>query len=369
MLVRQIMRLLRTLADNGKRVLVVTHDLEHFDLVDEVVVLRAGGTAAYVGPPSGVFPHFGTGTWADTFALLAEKERGHPARGTGGTRVEAVDLPPARTDAATTARQARVALERQARLVVADRAFLALSVAMPLVLGLLAFAVPGSNGLGPSPDPVSAEAARLLVLLTVGAAFLGMSSAVRDLVGERSIYTHEHRAGLRPGAYLAAKLTAFSVIACLQAVLLVGLVLTFRPGPQAGVVLPSGAVELALSIASISLVSVALGLAISSRISTSEQAMPPLVVAIMGQLVMCGGLFPVDGRGVLPVLSAFFPSRWGYAAAASTVDLNRVSQAVDPDQLWQHSATTWWGCILVLIAMWALLVWATWAGLRKERQA
>lgn len=372
-LVLQIMQLLRTLADNGKRVLLVTHDLEHFALVDEVVVLKAGGTAAYVGSPSGVFSYFGTRSWAETFAVLAEPARsqlaGSPrARGTGGTTVEAMDLPPARTDAATTIRQARVALERQARLVVADRAFLALSVAMPLVLGLLAFAVPGSSGLGPSSDPLSAEAARLLVLLTIGAAFLGMSSAVRDLVGERSIFTHERRAGLRPVAYLAAKLTAFSLIASLQAMLLVGLVLTFRPGPQSGVVLPSGPAELTFAIVATSLVSVALGLAISSRISTSEQAMPPLVVGIMGQLVMCGGLFPVDGRGVLPVLSALFPSRWGYAAAASTVDLNQVSKAVDPDQLWQHSATTWWGCLLVLAAMWTLLVSATWAGLGKERR-
>ncbi len=369
-LVRQIMRMLRQLADSGKRVLLVTHDLEHLDLVDQVVVLRAGGTAAYVGPPAGVFTHFGTGSWADTFALLAVPEPHQDKAGAtsgGGTNIEALDLPPARTDAATTLRQTRVVLERQTRLVAADRPFLALSLAMPLVLALLSFAVPGSSGLGPSSDPASAEAARLLVLVIVGAAFLGMSGPVRDLVGERGIYAHERRAGLQPFAYLTAKLTAFSVIASVQAAFLVALVVAFRPGPAEGSVLPSGELELGVGVALTALVGVALGLSISARINTPEQAMPPLVVAIMGQLVMCGGLFPLDGRGVLGALSAVFPSRWGYAAAASTVDLNRGSQAIDPDPLWTHVATTWWGCVMVLTAMLGLLVWLAWTGLRKER--
>ena len=66
-LVLQIMGVLRGLADAGKLVLVVTHDLEHLDKVDNVLVLRAGGTPTYYGSPSGVFAFFGTETWAETF--------------------------------------------------------------------------------------------------------------------------------------------------------------------------------------------------------------------------------------------------------------------------------------------------------------
>ena len=74
-LVLQIMTLLRQLADEGKRVFVVTHDLEHLALVDHVLVLRAGGTVAYYGPPAGVFSHFETSTWAETFAELSVPRR------------------------------------------------------------------------------------------------------------------------------------------------------------------------------------------------------------------------------------------------------------------------------------------------------
>ena len=61
-LVLQIMTLLRRLADARERVFLVTHDLDHLDLVDQVLVLRAGGTAAYYGPPDGISAHFGTST-------------------------------------------------------------------------------------------------------------------------------------------------------------------------------------------------------------------------------------------------------------------------------------------------------------------
>ena len=143
-------------------------------------------------------------------------------------------------------------------------------------------------------------------------------------------------------------------MAAFQSVLLAGLVLAFRPGPRNALVMGSGQVELASAVIATALTGVALGLAVSSRVSTIEQSMPPLVLLVMGQLVMCGGLFQVDGRGVLPVLSWAFPTRWGYAAAASTVDLNHISPDVDPDGLWVHSASNWTGCMLLLVVIAAI---------------
>ena len=173
-LVLQIMDVLRELADDGKLVLVVTHDLEHLDKVDNVLVLRAGGTPAYYGPPSGVFASFGTTTWAETFEVLAEPTK--PARATmrpaRSERSSAHELPAARSGLRAVLSQTFVVLGRQLRLIAADPLYLALLVGMPLLLGALALAVPGSDGLGPAKDPKSAEALRLLVLLIVGAAFL-----------------------------------------------------------------------------------------------------------------------------------------------------------------------------------------------------
>jgi hypothetical protein len=270
-LVLQIMRLLRGLADQGKRVFVVTHDLEHLSLVDHVLILRSGGTVAYYGPPADVFQHFGTTSWAETFELLGRSggERDlSPSESDQGrvTSVEAYDLPDTRSGFGGLARSVWVVLVRQLRLIGADPLYAALLVGMPLALGLLAVAVPGSDGFAKPADPTSAEAARLLVLIIVGAAFLGLAGAIRDLVGEREIFEHERDAGLSPLGYLSSKVCVFSGMAIVQCAILVGFVLTFRSAPTDPLVLASGSAELFAATVATALTGVLLGLAVSSRV-------------------------------------------------------------------------------------------------------
>ena len=83
-----------------------------------------------------------------------------------------------------------------------------------------------------------------------------------------------------------------------------------------------------------------LGLAISAFVSSSEQVMPVLVVTIMAQLVLAGGIIPVAGRPVFEQLSWLMPARWGYAMAASTVDMVTILPTRD-DALWHHEASQW----------------------------
>jgi hypothetical protein len=73
---------------------------------------------------------------------------------------------------------------------------------------------------------------------------------------------------------------------------------------------------------------------------TTEQIMPLLVVTIMSQLVLAGGMIPVTGRAGLNQLSWLTPGRWGYAAGASSIDfpdLVKVKQIPTNDPIWQHS--------------------------------
>jgi len=86
-----------------------------------------------------------------------------------------------------------------------------------------------------------------------------------------------------------------------------------------------------------------LGLVLSSIARSNEQIMPLLVVSLMLQLVLGGGLVPVTGRVFLDQLSWAVPSRWGYAASASTVDLWRlVPGTLSPkDGHWKHTPGAW----------------------------
>jgi hypothetical protein len=84
-------------------------------------------------------------------------------------------------------------------------------------------------------------------------------------------------------------------------------------------------------------------LAISALVRSSEQIMPLFVVAVMAQLVLCGGMVPVTGRLGLDQLSWLMPARWGYAAAASTVDVRHLvpPTMLPQDQFWQHTRHFW----------------------------
>ncbi|CAM5353268.1 ABC transporter ATP-binding protein OS=Streptomyces aurantiogriseus OX=66870 GN=GCM10010251_90560 PE=4 SV=1 [Streptomyces aurantiogriseus] len=64
---RDVMQLLRGLADDGRTVLVVTHSVAELALCDKLLVMAPGGAVAYFGPPEEALNFFGYDTWADVF--------------------------------------------------------------------------------------------------------------------------------------------------------------------------------------------------------------------------------------------------------------------------------------------------------------
>src|ERR1700733_10334649 len=67
---RQVMTMLRQLADAGRVVVVVTHSLTYLDACDQVLLLAPGGKTAFCGPPSGIGRAMGTTNWADIFTKV-----------------------------------------------------------------------------------------------------------------------------------------------------------------------------------------------------------------------------------------------------------------------------------------------------------
>ncbi|EHI44289.1 ABC transporter [Rhodococcus opacus PD630] len=369
---RQIMATLRRLADSGRVVVIVTHSLSYLEMCDQVLLLAPGGKTAYVGPPDKVGAALGSTDWADIFARVAADPDGVFAE-YRATR-PAVEVPPPSppgplgSPAHTSRRkQLSTVVRRQARLIRADRGYLIFLSLLPFVLGGLAVLVPGDTGFGPSGLDESGELTQILVVLILGAAFMGCSLTIRDLVGERMIYHRERAAGLLPSAYLTAKIVVFCAAAIVQSVIMVTIVFVGKGFPGRGSVIPSGSVELIVDIAVTTCSCVLVGLALSSVARSNEQVMPMLVVTIMVQLVMCGGLITITGRAVLEQVSWLFPSRWGFAAAASTVDLRTNATGTEPDTLWQHSASWWLLNIAMLVLISCVLAVVTYSRLRLRR--
>ncbi|HET6211327.1 MAG TPA: FHA domain-containing protein [Micromonosporaceae bacterium] len=246
---------------------------------------------------------------------------------------------------------------RMLSVIVADRGYALFLLGLPLALALLTHSVPGNDGLKPPANPLlighSLEAQRLLVVLIVGAAFLGIAPAIREIVSESTIYSRERAVGLSPGAYLASKLTVFAVVNSVQVALFVWLSLLGRGAPKEALVLGSPTGEVIVAVALVALTSTVMGLFISALVRTTEQTTPVLVVLVMAQLVLSGGLFELQGEAVLNQISWLAQTRWGFAAGASTVDLLRLSPV--EDSLWQHTAGAWWRSIGLLALHGAVL--------------
>jgi ABC-type multidrug transport system ATPase subunit/pSer/pThr/pTyr-binding forkhead associated (FHA) protein len=339
---RQLMTSLRNIADAGRAVVVVTHNVASLDQCDTVVVLAPGGIPVYHGPPGRLTDRFGTNDWADVFAMVASGVTADPIRldspATPRPARRARPAPPGRQ---AVARQIGVLCRRHARLIVADRGYAAFLTALPVLLGVLALAVPGTAGLRNATAFEAVEAGQILVLVFVGAAFMGGAAGAREVIGERDIVLRERATGVLPAAYAIAKVVVFAVVCAVQATLLVTVLVAVKPRPSDGVVLPGPTVELLVAVWATALASCLLGLLGSALVRSAEQAMPVLVVTVMAQLVLCGGMVPVTGRAVLAELSWLFPARWGYAAGAGTVDLTGSGGDLPDDWLWSHALGPW----------------------------
>jgi hypothetical protein len=92
---------------------------------------------------------------------------------------------------------------------------------------------------------------------------------------------------------------------------------------------------------------------VSAIVSTSEKAMPFLVLFTMIQVVLSGYVVPLAHNPGLSQFSMIAPSRWGLAAVASTVNLNGISPAKISitDPLWNPSSAHWLRDMGVMIGL------------------
>nr|WP_306789643.1 ATP-binding cassette domain-containing protein [Mycolicibacterium aubagnense] len=343
---RQVMQMLRRLADAGRTVLVVTHSLTYLNMCDQVLLLAPGGKTVYAGPPQAVGSVMGTQDWADIFAWVSANP--DAAHAVFLQRVPAATGPPAPPEPAgplgapartSTGRQMLTVARRQLQLIFADRIYTSFLLLLPFILGAMSLIVPGDTGfgvatVGHSPN----EPNQLLIVANIAAVFMGTALTIRDLVGERTIFRREQAVGLSAAAYLSAKVVVYSAFTAIQTAIVVAIVVIGKGAPtQGALLLGNPTLDFYVSLTAAAIVSAILGLLLSSVARSSEQILPMLVVVIMLSIVFSGGMIPVTGRVGLDQASWFLPGRWGFAASASVVDLLKIAplMSVD-DQLWHH---------------------------------
>jgi ABC transport system ATP-binding/permease protein len=370
---------MRDLAHDGRTVIVVTHSVDNLDTCDRLLVLVPGGRIAYYGPPEEGLSYFGQARWAEVFQAFehhsdrdwaaeyaaspayAQYVLGRPKPQAQAGAPEASAPPPPQPRGGF--RQMTTLTRRYVRVIASDRGYLLSMILLPIILGGLIYFVGNKQGLQ-GPPGLKSNGSTVLLMLVICDCLAGAALSVRELVKERVIYVRERAAGLSSGAYLSSKLLVLGVISIVQAFILVLLGVATRKLPLTGSFLTHASLaELLLGIAALCLTSMCLGLLVSALVSTSEKAMPFLVLLTMIQVILSGGV-PVS----LPFgLTAIAPARWGFGAVASTADLNNTSPIPgnSPDKLWDHTSSQWLTNMGVTIGLGLLLVLFTWISLRR----
>ena len=232
---------------------------------------------------------------------------------------------------------------------------------LPLIMAAVGFISGDEFGLGAGAAVEGLPnrnlyARSLLLLLVLGAAFMGAAASILELVKERAIYERERSVGVSNSAYLASKVIVLGVITALQAALFAWLALLGRAGPQAPLIFSSGYLEIVVVVMALAVVSMAAGLLLSALIATGEAAMPALVVFTMTQVVLSGAIqlryaWMLDGPARLD------PAYWAMNAMSASADLNVLSGLHGAERFawWVHSAAGWQGSMLHLATMFAAL--------------
>ncbi|MFE6365061.1 FHA domain-containing protein [Streptomyces sp. NPDC057806] len=379
---RDVMQLLRGLADDGRTVLVVTHSVAELAICDKLLVMAPGGAVAYFGPPEEALNFFGYDTWADVFSAFENyRDYDWAGRWKGSQHYQmyaadidaiapqSVQMPPMQAMRPPKPQgwgsQLLTLVRRYVSVIASDKGFLALTVILPAVLGAVSLLIdpdkdllvrPVNPGTG-MPVP-NGTATTVLLILAVGACFAGAANSVRELIKERVIYERERATGLSRSAYLMSKVIVLGTITVLQGLMVGAIGFSSRTIPDEALILGEGKtavlLELSIPIMGLGFTSMMFGLVISSLVKTAEKTMPLLVMFAIVQVVFTGCLFALHGSPGVNEFSYLMPSRWAVAAAGATLDFNNISppkEKGDTDPLWDHTVGAYGLDMIALIVL------------------
>lgn len=429
---RSVMMMLRRLADSGRTVVLVTHSVESLYLCDRVLCLAPGGRTAWYGPPEEMPRYFERQSYQEIFQLLDSRGAlDHAAAEGGNLAVDPAELRD-RYEASTAAqRYVRAPLEsyeqalavdapeeatvrrgpalrhwfgqvgtltrRYAQIMRTDRRTLTVLAITGPVLGLvLLLRLPPAQLGGPdATQPLFSQAAVISFILVIGITQVATSTSAREIVKERAILSRERTVGVFPSAYLVSKVVVLGGIAVAQAVVIIGIATARQRGPTVGIALGSGRMELFAVGALVALGAMAAGLLLSALVDSPDRV-ALILPAILGfhVLVTAGEVMPSVPR--VPVLEQaryLSTARWGYAAMASTVDvedrgaparvlgelsgmtleeLGSVQSIEDLEELapigedLRHRSSVWWRDVAAIAGLTALMLAATAVVLRRK---
>jgi ABC-type multidrug transport system ATPase subunit len=369
---RSVMELLRKLAKAGRGVVVVTHSVQSLDLCDQVLFLAPGGVEAFFGPTNEALTFFGRSQYASVFQELEAapserwKRRRQRRRQTLGRDTQ-TKRAPAPTAAGVWWRQLWTLCRRQLAILAADRRNLTYLLAEVLIPAILILAIVGSDSFVPNAEKLH-NARTLVGALAVSAAVIGSANAIREVVKELPVYYRERSVGLSRTSYLVSKMLVIGAITAVQVLILVLIATLGADGPDTSILPGSPLLELTVDIALGGIAAMALGLLISTMVSSSEKAMALVPVVFIVMWLFSGQAVDLQERPAMKVVGYATSANWSMSLAAGSTSLADIEdqavaaansalppgtpgETVDHDPRWEHDERQWALGVLALLVL------------------
>lgn len=304
---REMMQLFRTLAENGKTVVCVTHNLANIERNCHLVaILTTGGKLAFYGAPGEALQYFKIERLGDVYEKLAEEstetwQSRYRASPFYHTYIES-RLPPDTDHGAdhlfvkpvsvmerveSFGRQAWLLMRRYVSLLSADPVTLLTLFGQSLLVALLLILLFGNIDELENKFVHARNATVIYFLLGVSCFWFGCNNAAKEIVKERVIFSRERDFNLQLGSYYVSKFLPLALLTCLQTLALYGLVAFFcQP--------PSTSAKVLVYLIGLSTTGVALGLAISAWASSEDGAVTLIPMALIPQIILADVIAPLE---------------------------------------------------------------------------
>jgi ABC-type multidrug transport system ATPase subunit len=350
---KEMMKLLRELADQGRTVALVTHATANIEVCDRIAFMGRGGKLCYYGPPEQALSFFEMQSqdfkyFSDIYIKLdkgiTKEETERNINYWANKYVNSpiyhnyieVLLSPGKEEQNKTKdtsvhtgigpfKQLILLSQRYLQLVLRDRISLILTlISGPITIALTALSLNGEDPLTQVDTPSVTQASlalRLLFIFSCVAIWVGLSNSVREIVKESAVYLRERLLNLGLISYLGSKILIRSALVLAQTLLIVAtVVLSFKPPKPDLIAWPLG---LAITTFLTLLASTGLSLMISASVKSENEANGILPLVMIPQIIFSGVLF--DLEDISSQLSWLTISRWSIGAYGALADVNSMA--------------------------------------------
>ena len=314
---REVMSLLKGLADKGHIVVLTTHKIDstNFGIFSHVIVLGEGGKLAYYGKAQEAAAYFKVEQPEQIFDVLERRDSRELQKEylrspqfkdmviRGMDQIPSEKAMQKSRFVVSPFSQFFTLVKRPFLIKARDSMSTLILLMQAPIIGLFLLLVFANN-------QTQQYLLAMHFMALVAAIWLGCSNSAREIVCEQTIFQRENKAALGLGAYLASKVTVLGILCAVQCLIITAFAqLSFYDSGVLGV----GFFPHYLVLLLTSFTAMLMGLVVSAVAKTGEAAMAIVPIILIPQIVL-GGLIVYfkDLGGFGRILAAPIISRWAY---------------------------------------------------------